>query len=216
MFMKTILSTLIMAFSLIAPLAAQSDYEKAMQQGLQQLEAAERTQQITQAANYFERIALAEPAEWLPAYYAAYTRIRLASMESSDKQLDLAQAHLRNLMQEQEEGQNAEVVALQGYLHMIRVALNPAERGQTLAPLTMQTFQQAMAMDIQNPRPKVLLAQMQYGTAQFFQSEFRDACTLAQEAASLYQDQGDTGLMPAWGADIANYLSQRCTEKYGD
>lgn len=167
---------------------------------------------MNRAANFFERIAATENEEWLPAYYAAYARITLGAMENSDEQLDLAQAHLDNIADK--ESENSEVIALQGYLYTIRVALDPANRGPQLAPKTIQTLSEAVQMNSRNPRALMLLAQMQYGTAQFFNSDTQEACQMIDKSILLFEENTGSGpLQPNWGQDIAESIKQQCTEE---
>ncbi|HAZ26352.1 MAG TPA: hypothetical protein DCY95_18715, partial [Algoriphagus sp.] len=65
---------------------------------------------------------------------------------------------------------NSEVTALKGYAIMGKISLDPASRGQNLSPQAMQLFGKAINLDRENPRALYLMAQMEYGMAQFFGS----------------------------------------------
>lgn len=195
-------------------LLANNDYEQAMKKGIEDLQNANSPEAMNQAANYFERIASVETEQWLPHYYAAYTRITLGAMEQSDEQLDLAQTHLDQLSDKAKD--ESEVVALQGYLHMIRVALDPGNRGPQLAPQTMETLSKAVQLNPENPRALMLLAQMQYGTAQFFKSNTGEACQLVAKSLILFeQEKSASALSPVWGKEIAQSIQQACTSGKG-
>ncbi len=207
--MRSLIYTFALLFIFSQNLFAGNGYEEAMKKGIEDLYQAKGPKAVNQSANYFERIATAEPEQWLPHYYAAYARINLAAMQQSDEQLDLAQKHLDQITSQDKD--ESELVALQGYLYMIRVSIDPATRGQELAPKATQTLSKAAQMNPKNPRPLVLLAQMEYGTAQFFQSDTGEACKKATQALVLFEHQKEVdGLQPAWGKGNAEALSAHC------
>ncbi|MEK6478378.1 hypothetical protein WJR50_12620 [Catalinimonas sp. 4WD22] len=203
----TLIIGTMLAFSLC--LKAENGYQEAMKKGIAELENADSPEAMNRSANFFERIAATESNQWLPAYYAAYARINLGAMEGSDEQLDLAQAHLDKIAAQEHE--KSEVVALQGYLYTIRVALDPANRGPQLAPQAIQTLSEAVQMNPKNPRALMLLAQMQYGTAQFFKSDTQEACQMVDQAVLLFEKtQPSDALWPNWGKNTAENIQQQC------
>lgn len=191
-----------------------SAYQKAMQKSLSALNEAEDIATMQAVANRFERIALAEKDQWLPWYYTAYAHIAMSTMSKEtaqkDQYLDQAQHFLDQATAI--ETSNAELVALQGYLYMIRVSIDAASRGQQLAPKATQALSQAAQMDPKNPRAFLLLGQMQYGTAQFFNNDTSDACKLIDKSVQLFEEQpDDQGIEPSWGQETAIAIQQRCS-----
>ena len=108
-------------------------YEKNMKAAIQELYSAQDVESLTAIVNKFERIGNAEEGKWHPFYYASYGSLMKAiySMNSDkaamDPFLDEAQSYL-----DKAEGveSNVETVLLQGYIHMIRLTVDPASRGQ--------------------------------------------------------------------------------------
>ncbi len=192
--------------------ATVNDYQQAMERSLATLEESSGVEQLSAAANRFERIARAEEDQWLPWYYAAYATLHAAIESPSaekDQQLDVAQQHLDNALALAPE--ESEVVALQGYIYTIRVTVDPANRGQELAPKATRTLTQALQLNPDNPRALYLLGQMQYGTAQFFGSDTSDICQLFTQAVEKYESAThDDALMPAWGKAGAQAMQQQC------
>lgn len=212
--MKSLILNLALGLIFSQHLLADNDYEQAMKKGIENLHNAQSPEAMQQVAHYFERIAAAEIEQWLPYYYAAYTRITLGVMEQSDTQLDQAQGHLDQIADQQ--GDASEVSALQGYLYMIRVSLDPANRGPHLAPQATETLSKAVQMNPENPRAVMLLAQMQYGTAQFFKSDLSEACQSVEKALLLFdQEKPASALAPAWGKEIAQAIHQECSSAEG-
>ena len=213
--MKTIKTILIPILCLMSiSLFAQSHtrYENAMKQAVSTLHEADSIEDLQQVANQLERIAQAEPEEWLPAYYLGYAYIGMAIKSGGSrgtKYLELAQQHIDKLMKMQP--QNSEVHTLQGYKHMIYVSADPANRGAEYTPKTMGALQEAIALNTENPRPYLLMGQMQYGVANFFGSSTEEACGLVQKALALYEKEIKKGLEPVWGGGSALYFASLCS-----
>ena len=189
------------------------DYQKAMEKTLATLNEASNPEQLTEVANRFERIAQAEQDQWLPWYYAAYATLNAAAMKQDppkkDPILDQAQQYLDQALALATD--ESEVVALQGYIHTIRVTVDPATRGQELAPLATRTLVRALKMNPDNPRALYLLGQMQYGTAQFFGADTSEACALIQQAVAKYKEvTPESAIMPTWGEENAQRMSKQC------
>ncbi len=190
-------------------------YRLAMEESIASLNQASNSEQLLSVANRFERIARAEKDEWLPWYYAAYATLNRAirADESSrkDQLLDEAQQYLDEAIAL--EAEESELVALQGYVHTIRVTVDPANRGPQLAPLTTQTLVRATKMNPANPRALFLLGQMQYGTAQFFGADTTEACQLIRQAVAKYESAViKDALLPSWGQQNAQRMNRKCKE----
>jgi cytochrome c-type biogenesis protein CcmH/NrfG len=213
--MKHLFLSILASWTIAFSFASNSAYEQAMQQALSQLAQADSPEAFQAVANQFQRIAQVEKDQWLPFYYTSYAYIIHAAMsengEQKDQGLDQAQQYLDEAQQLAPE--ESEVVALQGYLHTIRVAIDPANRGPELAPQATQILSQAVQMNPDNPRAMLLLAQMQYGTAQFFNSDMSEVCALASQAiAKFEQAEPESPLHPTWGKWIVGYLQRACDQ----
>ena len=214
--MKTTMISLAIFLFFSAFINKDGNYEKAMLKNIAALHEAQSVEAMQEAAHAFERIAQAEDAEWLPRYYAAYAHITMGAMteeiDKKDPYLDQAQSFLDEALQLEKE--ESELVALQGYLHMIRVSVDPATRGQQLAPQATQVLMKATEMNPENPRALMLLGQMQFGTAQFFGTDVTAPCTLINRSIALYENQSQPqeSLMPAWGLQIAQAYQKYCGE----
>lgn len=212
--MKKIILTLAVLISFVAAsFSATNPYEKAMKAQLQLLDSAETIDEYQAIANSFERIAQKESAEWLPLYYAAYSYLNMGF----DKALTLAEKDTyfnkaEELLKKAEviSANNSEITALQGYAVMAKLAADPAGRGQSLSPVAMQLFGKAIQQNNENPRALFLMAQMEYGMAQFFGSGTEKACGMAQQSVALYEKDIVEGITPQWGADMAKEMTNRC------
>ncbi len=209
----SLITALVFVFNLAS--AGAPPYRQAMEESIARLDQASDSEQLLAVANRFERIARAEKDEWLPWYYAAYATLNRAiesgGASEKDQLLDQAQQYLDEATAV--EDRESELVALQGYVHTIRVTVDPANRGPQLAPLATQTLGKAVQMNPDNPRALYLLGQMQYGTAQFFGADTSEACRLIDQAVAKYESATvDDALLPSWGQENAQRMSEQCKQ----
>lgn len=211
--MTTILNVILLAS--ISAFATDDRYTAQMTKNIAAIYEAETIEALQASVNSFERIANAEKTKWEPYYYVAYGFVMMANKEKEaskkDTYLDQALAALKKATELTPE--NSEVVALEGFVHMLRVTVDPAVRGQQYSMLAMQTFSKAVKLDEQNPRALALLAQMQFGTAQFFNQQPTQACATGEKALALFQATANNAantLAPTWGKGMAEGLVQRC------
>lgn len=214
--MKNLLSTLLFVLSICSVAYSQTNdekYQQVMRKNIALIYAADSIPSYQRAVNAFQRIAAAEPERWEPHYYAAFGFIMMGNLANDGAQKDnfLDQAvgeiaKAREAVQEE-----SEIDALEGFAYMIRVTVDPASRGAQLAPLAMKYYQKALSLNPDNPRAMALLAQMQYGTAQFFGSPVAEACGTARAAVQKFEAVKDTNsLAPTWGKAMADSMVSNC------
>lgn len=212
--MKTKTITLFTLFFIIHSVWAIDDkYTEAMKKNIQAVYTAQTIPDIQLAVNAFERIGAAEKSKWEPHYYASFGYIMIANREADgakkDAALDQAQAALKKA--QEIVPAESEVVALQGFIHMIRVTVDPASRGQQYSVLAYQSLNKAVAINPENPRALTLLGQMQFGTAQFFGSPTTEACATVTKALEKFAVTSEPKpLAPEWGKGMAEGLKGKC------
>lgn len=198
---------------IVSTLTAQDKYTETM---LKNIDAAYKAKTLAEhqaAANAFERVAAAEKTKWEPYYYAGFSNIMMANLETEgskkDAYLDLAAKDL-----DQAKAINAndsEITALEGFVHMIRVTVDPATRGQEYSGKAFRSFSTAVALNPENPRALALLAQMQYGTAQFFGSSTAEACGTVEKSLQKFETyKAESALSPQWGKQMAEGMKSNC------
>lgn len=206
-----ILGLLALLASVIAN--ANDKYTEIMQKNIQSVYDAKTTEEFQSVINSFERIGDAEKSKWEPYYYAGYGYLMIALREKEaskkDAFLDLALKSIGNgksiLPNE------SELIALEGFIHMIRVSVDPATRGQQYSGLAMQAFGKALAINPENPRALALMAQMQFGTAQFFGSSTAEACGMNDKALEKFESyEPASQLAPMWGKSMAEGFKTKC------
>nr|WP_295931395.1 hypothetical protein [uncultured Dyadobacter sp.] len=214
-----IILSILLAFSLQL-LAQDNPYQKVMKKEIARLLEADSLPQLQQSANAFARITELNPTEWLPVYYHAlaftYQGLHKA-LDTGKKDEVLAKAEELAQKADAISPNNPEIVTLQGFVLMAKLNADPASRGRSLSGVVLQTFGKSLAIDNKNPRTLVLMAQMEYGMAQFFGSSTEKACGLAKQSLAIFNGQDQEALkaamLPAWGKGQAQGLTQNCDRK---
>lgn len=188
-------------------------YVEAMKKNIDAVYKAQTLEELQASVNAFQRIADAEKTKWEPNYYAAFGSILMATREKDgakkDGHLDRAMEFVKKAKEIAPE--DSEITTLEGFVYTIRVTVDPATRGPQFAGLAMQTYGKAIALNPENPRALSMLAQMQFGTAQFFGSSTAEACgTLDKSLEKFATYKSDNPLAPVWGKRGAEELKAQC------
>jgi hypothetical protein len=211
--MKTKTLMLVLILSATHLFASDGKYMEAMGKNIQLVYTAQSISDLQNAVNTLERIGAAEKTKWEPFYYASfgYTMMSNKATENEKKDayldlaatsLDKAKAILPN---------DSELIALEGFIQMLRIGIDPAARGPKYSGMATQSFGKAMALNPENPRATALMAQMQFGTAKFFGSSTADACGLATQAAEKFKTyKSENPLAPQWGNEMNEGLRGQC------
>lgn len=203
---------IILALTAFVAKAQESKFEAAILKGKQLLKEAEGEEEYLSAFNFFERIAQKETEEWLPLYYQAQSLAMLgANLSERDKKEETLNKALDIVIKAKKLDKNAEVVALEGFVQMIRLTVDPGTRGQILSPTIFGLFNESLAINPENPRALLFLGQMHHGTAQFFGSSFEEACKYIQKAYNIFgQQAGESTIYPEWGMESAEFMLEKC------
>lgn len=206
-----LIGLLVAGFSLHAQ--GEQAYIKAMSKGLQAMGSAQTVEEIQGVASQFERIAAKVDSEWHPFYYAGLNYINMSmraeGISTKDKYTAKAQEFIEKAIEL--DPNNSEIVALQGYNYMAQLAADPGNRGQMLSGKAMQQFSMAIKLNPENPRANALMAQMQFGMAQFFGSPTDKPCGMAQKTIPAFDaEEKGKSLDPTWGKEMAESLISQC------
>ncbi len=192
-------------------------YEKAMQKEMKLMKVAKSPEELQKVANGFSRISEMMPEEWLPDYYAAFALANAGfrSQEGpSTKDLLFDQAKKHADKAAKKSPNNSEIVAIQGYITMGELSVDPNSRGQHLSGQAMQAFGKAIDLNRQNPRAIILMAQMELGMAQFFGQGPEKACGLVNSSLELFEKEAATkdenSFHPSWGKEMALKMKETC------
>lgn len=209
----TLMTLTVMLFVVQMTYANDEKFIEVMKKNIDALYQANDDASFQTAINAFERIAAVEKTRWEPLYYAAYGNVmlslRMQDGSKKDALLDLALASVNKAKAILPN--DSELAALEGFVYMIRVTVDPASRGPQYGGLSMQLFGKANALNPENPRALALMAQMQFGTAQFFNQPTTDACNTLNQALQKFETfKSDNPLAPQWGKAWAESLKAQC------
>lgn len=206
-------ATFILLLVALTVSAGDEAFQQAMGKQIGAVYSAQTIDELQAASNALDRIGQAEKSRWEPQYYSAFGYIMMATREKDpakkDSFLDQALERVRQGAEISKE--NSELLALEGFVHMLRVSVDPASRGQQYSGMSMNAFGKALKANPNNPRALSLMAQMQYGTAQFFGSSTAEPCGMAGKALELFNTTGNTEpLAPQWGKEMTQGMVKKC------
>ncbi len=192
-----------------AIVSAQSPYESGMKKAFE-LWGAQKPQE---AVNLFERIAKAEKDNWIPYYNAAQVNVVstfvMKKRGEIDPLLTKAQEHLNEAKSLSEN--NAEIMILEALLNTAKMLTDPATFGPTLSPKIEGLYQQALAIEPNNPRANASYAEWQMGGAKYFGKDPMEFCPNLKKALTLFENQKDSiPFYPNWGKERVQMLVKQC------
>lgn len=200
-----IITTLLMSFLA----SAQGNYEKGMQKAF----ALWGEGKPNEAANLFERIATAEPDNWLPPYWAAQINI-VSSFGEKDKdkltaQLNKAQDLLNDATAISKD--NPEIMVMQAMLHTAWVAYDGATYGMTLSGKVIELYTKAALIAPDNPRVVLNRAEWDMGGARFFGQDTKPFCKDVERSLELFANfKPESEFHPKWGKERAEQILKDC------
>jgi tetratricopeptide (TPR) repeat protein len=213
--MKKSFLTLALAFACVfSAFANDPAYDSAMKKQLAAMKTIQTSEESQVVTNGFLRIAEVKNTEWLPLYYAAYLQTVAAFRFEVNKDQYFDQAMELAKKAEKIAPNHTEITALQGFIVMGKLSVDPMSRGQELSGQAMQLFGKAIALDRENPRAITLMAQMEQGMAQFFGQGPEKSCGMARMGLELFAKEeakiNEDYLLPTWGKREAEQVASAC------
>lgn len=181
--MKKLLTvTIISLLTLTA--SAQTKYEKGMRKAFELREA----DQPWEAANLFERIAQAEPDNWLPPFYAAQVNV-FASFSEKDKtklvpQLKKAQDLVNDAKAISKD--NGEILVLEAQLLTAWIVFDGQKYGMKYSGKISELYAKAENIAPNNPRVVLGKAEWDMGGAKWFGKSTEPYCKDVKRAIELF------------------------------
>lgn len=216
------MKTLVLSFSILltsSTLFAQSDaYKQAMTDALAVLKTQNQKTPLPEMqslANQFERIAGAEPKEWLPRYYAGLMYVYLGftgkDAAEKDKFLDSADKYLKEA--ETLSPKNDELAVLKAYIAQSRMTVDPMNRWQTYGMNFQEAIESAKALNPANPRPYVLQGVGLMFTPEQYGGGPATGCPVLQKAAEkIATFKPASELHPTWGQKNIESMLAQCAK----
>ncbi|TDB63415.1 hypothetical protein [Arundinibacter roseus] len=214
---KTVFTLLIFVFAMQVSFAQTEKYTEAMKSALralhQSMAGEPKRDELLGLANRFERIASAEPTQWLPRYYAAYCYSSLGfmgeDMLEKDQMSDKADAFLKEA--EALTGESSELWVMKAQVQQARLAADPMSRWQTYGTKFEESLAKATALDPNNPRIYTLRGTTLLYTPDQFGGGKKMAKPVLEKALEKYAEfRPETELHPGWGKEQAAWMLSQC------
>ena len=190
-------------------ISAQSNYETGMQKAFELW----GSNNPVEASNMFERIANAEPDNWLPPYYAAQINIVLSFGLKDEEKLTAQLNKAQDLINDATAifKNNPEIMVLQALLYTAWVAYDGATYGMTLSGKVEAIYAQAEQIAPDNPRVVYCKAEWGIGGAKYFGQDTTPFCKDLEKALDLFANfKPETPFSPNWGEDRTKMLLESC------
>lgn len=217
--MKTLLLALVLlvSFGASAQTAAEPNpkFTAAMTATLDQMKTAKGPSDFLAAANQLERIAAAEPKEWLAPYWGAFAYMTLAWINTGqgdkmDEYLEKAESLLASA---EKMGANDETATLGAYIAQARMMVDPQNRWQTYGPKASEGIAKAKSLNPANPRPYFLEGQSLFYTPEQFGGGKAAACPVLKVAEEKFATfKPASPLHPNWDEARLKELLAECAK----
>ncbi len=192
--------------------SGQSNYEKGMQKAFDLWS----EQKTTEAANLFERIAQAEPDDWLPPFYVAQIHV-LSSFSEKDKEKMIQ--HMKTARDFLNDAQrltqdNAEMLVLEAQLLTAWVVYDGQQYGMKYSSKIADLYQKASQLAPNNPRVVLGKAEWDMGSARYFGKPTQPYCEDIARALQLFTTFKPAGpFHPQGGKEYAQQVwEQNCNQ----
>lgn len=201
--MKTsILLAVVLLFN-IGTITSQTN--SAVEKAVEKVDQAQTLEDWKQCRNQFERLAVMEADNWLPAYYMIYTDIKLSfwSENGTEKEryLEEAKNYLEKIkkMKLTDNKIRSEINTIRGYIYYALMALNPSVNGPRYTGLVIDCYSDALKLNPENPRAILLNAYFQKSLAAFMNSNYNTFEDDLKKAYILLEKEDKHNAFPHWG-----------------
>ena len=201
--------TLILFVLAACHLQAQNQYDKGMEKAFSVWESG----YMNAAEQLIERIANAEPDQWLPNYYVAQIN-SLKSWEEKDikilkPQLDKAQSYIDRA--EAISPNNPEIMVMQAHVYTNWVAYDGATYGMKYGGIVSGIYSKAYELAPENPRVVYNKAEWDMGSARYFGKDTAPYCKDIEKSIELFANfKPECAFAPNWGKERAEQVLAEC------
>jgi len=212
--MSRIFLTLTLFIASLSSFAQNNAYQTTMTGLMLKMNAAKSIEMYTPVANGFERVANAEPKQWLPKYYAAFCYIMQAMMNPNKDQIDPIIDQAEKLLTDASVIiNNDEILCLQAFCKSARIGVNPMARGMKYGMESAKLLESAKAMNPENPRIYLLQGQSAFYTPEAFGGGKAKAKPIFEQALAKYAAfKPSDELAPNWGSEEATRMLDICNK----
>src|SRR5512133_2351598 len=152
--MKTVVLVIFFAGLSLCGIAQNKSYQEAMRKNLARMDSAMNVDNLQQVAARFEQIAGVAAQEWLPSYYAGYAYLMMSFQEADNGKKDALLDQAEKLIADSRTrgGDESELLVLDGFLAIGRIAADPMARGMEYSAKATSLLSKARDVNPKNPR----------------------------------------------------------------
>tara|TARA_R110000772_G_scaffold243897_1_gene356865 strand:- start:346 stop:993 length:648 start_codon:yes stop_codon:yes gene_type:complete len=169
-----------------------------------------------EAANLFERIATAEPNNWLPNFYVAQVNVLNSFNEKDKAKLTAQLGKARDFLNDAKaiSKNNPEIMVLEAQWYTAWVVFDGQQYGMTYSAKIAGIYKEANVLAPDNPRVILGKTEWDMGTAQFFGQPIDKYCPEVQRAVALFDTFVPEGeFFPQGGKEYAeSVMAKTCKE----
>ena len=209
--MKKLITLLLLIGASVAQVQAQAkdQYTKGMEKAFELW----KDQKIVEASNLFERIATAEPDNWIPYYYASQVNTVASFGEKDETKLSKQLEKAREFVDVAKaiSPDNPEILVQEALINTAWIAFDGATYGMTMSQKNVQLYQKALELDPNNPRVVFSKAEWDMGAARYFGKDTAPYCKDVERALELFATfKSETPFYPPWGKERAEEVLKSC------
>lgn len=200
-------------FFTIAVHGQNAKYVMTMEKIIQQTDSAQSISSFQNSNNSFERIAAANPGEWLPLYYQSYCNIMMGMKQEENNKKDEYFDRAETLISKADSisPNNSEIYVIKALVMSMRISVDPATRGQKYGMQASMLNSKAIDLDKENPRAYFLKGQgLIYTPEQFGGGADKALPVLEMSIAKFKSFKPSSTIMPNWGEAKAQAALTRC------
>ncbi len=211
--MKKILFILLTSVISLSVKAGDPKYMAVMERNVAMIDTATTNTTYSVANNTFERIANANPTEWLPIYYQAYCTVLMGMKQETpalkDEYFDKAEALINRA--DEISPDNSEIVVVQSWISSMKIGVDPSTRGQKLGPKAGMLTEKALKLNPENPRAHFLKGTSLFYMPANFGGGKDKALPVFQKALEKFNAaKPKNSIVPHWGQIPTEALLEQC------
>ena len=172
-----------------------------------------KEQKFVDASNLFERIATAEPDNWLPYYYVSQINTVISFGEKDEEKLSKQLAKAKEFIDVANaiSPNHPEILIQEALINTAWIAFDGATYGMTMSMKNTQLYQKAMELAPDNPRVIFSKAEWDMGSARYFGKDTTPYCKDVEKALELFATfKSETPFYPTMGKERAEEILENC------